>query len=129
MLMTTLVAALAACMETSAPPPAPQLIEVPVTLAEFTITVPAQFQTLAVGQTYRFVVRNTGQLEHEFMVMPRGEMDKTKALLMIDEDELAPGKVVQHEYTFTRAGEYELACHLGRHYELGMVQPILVTSK
>lgn len=93
-----------------------------------------------VGVPYHFVVTNKGATNHEIMIMPpfteeqmsmnmyMEEMDKM-ALVMIEEDELEPGKTMTLDYTFTEpapAGTLEFACHSTGHYEQGMMLPITV---
>ena len=110
--------------------------EVQVTLTEFAIQ--SSVTDFQVGVPYHFVVTNAGQVDHEFMVMPplsedqmgmsMEEMDQMAAV-MIEEDELTPGKTQTVDYTFTEpapAGSLEMACHTSDHYENGMKLPITV---
>jgi uncharacterized protein (DUF305 family)/uncharacterized cupredoxin-like copper-binding protein len=101
-------------------------IVVNVTLDEFAVTAsPAEFHT---GQTYRFVVTNTGSLPHEFMVLPDmpgiGQKDMEAlhhvALGVIPVDDLAPGATREIDVTFAQAGDYQLVCALTGHYDAGM---------
>jgi len=88
-------------------------------------TALAAFHT---GQTYRFVVTNTGALPHEFMVLPDmagiGGKDMEElhhvALGVIPAEDLAPGATREVTVTFSEPGEYELACALTGHYDAGM---------
>jgi len=90
------------------------------------------------GETYHFVVENTGALVHEFMIieplepgtMPMEEMD-AMAMFVVEEDDLAPGATFEFDYTFPAeaAGQpLEFACYLPGHYEAGMHIPITVES-
>ena len=97
-----------------------------VTVDEFTVTTAlAAFHT---GQTYRFVVTNTGALPHEFMVLPDmagiGQKDMEElhhvALGVIPVDDLAPGATGEIDVTFAQAGDYQLVCALTGHYDAGM---------
>ena len=102
-----------------------------VTLDEFAVTAsPAEFHT---GQTYRFVVTNTGSLPHEFMVLPDmpgiGGKDMEElhhvALGVIPVDDLAPGAMREIEVTFAQAGDYQLVCALTGHYDAGMTLTVI----
>jgi uncharacterized cupredoxin-like copper-binding protein len=109
---------------------------VSVTLADFKI---ASSQTaFKTGTTYHFVVTNTGQTNHELMVMPpmsddgmsMDEMDKM-ALYHISQSDLPPGATKSFDLTFNNpaaAGQLELACHVGSHYKVGMHESITVTQ-
>jgi len=57
-----------------------------------------------------------------------GQFDEM-ALVMIEADEMTPGKTMSFDYTFTEpapAGSLEFACHTPSHYEAGMKLPITV---
>jgi uncharacterized cupredoxin-like copper-binding protein len=58
--------------------------------------------------------------------MPRGDMDTSHALISVPSTELAPGATATRDYTFTKSGDLEFACHLTGHYEAGMHAPITV---
>ena len=112
--------------------------EVKITLTEFGID--SSLTDFETGVPYRFVVTNTGTVEHEFMIMPpltgnqmgmgmdMGTFDKM-ALAMIAASELPPGASASIDYTFTEAvaaGTLEFACHTPGHYEANMKLPIIV---
>jgi mono/diheme cytochrome c family protein/uncharacterized cupredoxin-like copper-binding protein len=92
--------------------------------------------TFTVGVPYHFVVHNTGQADHEFMIvepiaageMPMEMMDDM-AVGHIEEDDLVPAQTTTLDVTFTEpypAGSLELSCHVGEHYQKGMHLPIVV---
>ena len=112
--------------------------EVKITATEFAFE--SSVTDFQVGVPYHFVVTNEGLVNHEIMIIPplteeqmgmgmdMEELDKM-ALVMIEEDELTPGKTVTMDYTFTGpapAGTLEFACHTPNHYEQGMKLPITV---
>lgn len=115
-----------------------ETVEVQITLTEFGIQSSlTEFET---GVPYKFVVTNTGTVEHEFMIMPplteddmgmamdMGELDEM-ALAMIPVSELPAGETASIEYTFTDSastGELEFSCHTPGHYEANMRLPITV---
>ncbi len=98
--------------------------EVQITLSEFKIESPQT--TFTTGTPYRFVIKNEGTIPHDWLVMPRNEIDEGQALVQVDEDELPPGATVTREFTFAEAGDFEFACHVAGHYEAGMLLPITV---
>lgn len=131
LLFTILVAALivAGC---SAKPKEP--IEVKIDANEFSFkSALTEFRT---GETYRFVVTNTGSVAHEFMIAPLSEpgmadmeqIDKM-ALVMIPQEDLPAGAMKSVEFTFNELAatrQLEFACHVPGHYEAGMKLPIVV---
>jgi uncharacterized cupredoxin-like copper-binding protein len=81
------------------------------------------------GENVDFVVRNEGQLEHEFVLgsasenashaaemaaMPEMKHDDSNAV------RVAPGKSAHLLWTFSKAGNFEFACLIPGHYEAGM---------
>ena len=113
-------------------------VDVQVTLTEFGIkSSVTEFET---DVPYRFVVTNSGTVEHEFMIMPPltqdqmgMHMDMTSldkmALAMIEAADLQPGDTTSFDFTFTEpsiAGTLEFACHTPGHYEANMKLPIIV---
>lgn len=114
-----------------------ETVEVQVTLTEFGFE--ASLTDFKVGVPYRFVITNTGAVNHEFMIMAplagedmgmnMDELDET-ALAMIEEDQLPSGATMSFEYAFMEAadeGSLEFACHVPGHYEAGMKLPITVS--
>jgi uncharacterized cupredoxin-like copper-binding protein len=106
---------------------------------EVTMTDELRFEpdtiTVAPGETVRFVVANTGESVHEFLIgdeaaqaefsaeMAGGEMaHETTAGVSVD-----PGQTETFDYTFGETNEALLAgCHEPGHYEGGMVATIEV---
>lgn len=81
------------------------------------------------GVPYRFVLVNEGGLEHELVIVPRGESNEDNHIFEVEEDELPPGATVMREFTFPAAGEYDFACFVPGHFEGGMVLPIRVEAE
>jgi uncharacterized cupredoxin-like copper-binding protein len=100
--------------------------EVAVTLSEFAFA--ASSRTFKAGIPYRFVLRNTGTVAHEWAVVPRGATDEAGLLIEVEEEELPPGATVAQAFTFPAPGEYDFACFMAGHYESGMKLPITVTQ-
>lgn len=120
-LFALLVLTLSACAAATAP--ASQTpVEVQVAASEFKFD--SSLTTFKVGTTYHFVITNKGTVGHDWMIIARGEKDETKALIAVEDSDLQPGKSVTRDFTFTKAGDYEFACHVAGHYEAGMVLKI-----
>ncbi|MFC3694153.1 cupredoxin domain-containing protein [Chenggangzhangella methanolivorans] len=81
------------------------------------------------GEQIRFVLKNEGQLDHEFMLATRAENDKhaiamQKAPDMEHDDpngrRIAPGKTDEIIWKFSKSGEFNFACLIPGHRESGM---------
>lgn len=125
-----LVAVLTACGGSSS-----STNQVNVSLSDFKIQ--SSQTTFTVGKTYHFTVTNSGQTNHELMIMPpmSGQMPMSQldqmALYHINASDLPPGASKSFDYTFPSSAvqkPLEFACHLPGHYEAGMHLPIAVTS-
>ncbi|BAU15805.1 hypothetical protein LEP3755_63700 (plasmid) [Leptolyngbya sp. NIES-3755] len=88
--------------------------------------IESSMTTFSKGVPYRFSIRNAGKKPHEFAIMPPGKTDTRLALLEIEEDELLPNSAATRDFTFSKAGDLEFACHFGNHYSKGMMLPITV---
>lgn len=89
------------------------------------------------GETIRIVIKNEGQLLHEFVLGTKTELDKHAALMLkfpnMEHDEpymahVPPGKTGQIIWTFNRAGDFDFACLIAGHYQAGMVGKVQVTA-
>lgn len=131
-LLTLIAFVLAACGGTSSS----SSNQVNVTLSEF--KVQSSQTTFVPGKTYRFVVTNDGNTNHEFMVVPpmstgmngMQQMDKM-ALYSISSDQLPSKASKSFDYTFPSTAtqqSLEFSCYLPGHYEAGMRLPISVRS-
>ncbi len=115
---------LASCASSASGAAANSPAQVQVTLTEFKVDSP--LTTFAVNTPYHFVIKNAGTVAHEWMIMPRGETDVSKALVKVGQDQLTAGATVTQDFTFTKPGDYEFACHMPGHYEAGMKLVITV---
>ncbi len=115
---------LAACAGSASGAAANTSAPVQITLSEFKID--SSLTTFAMNTPYHFVIKNTGSAAHEWTIMPRGETDVSKALVKVGQDRLTPGTTVTQDFTFTKPGQYEFACHVPGHYEAGMKLEIVV---
>lgn len=74
---------------------------------------------VAKGETVTFQIKNTGTIEHEFMVGPMADAFANKA----GTPEVAGilgGTTKSITFTFSGPGPYAFACHATGHFEAGM---------
>lgn len=109
--------------------------QVDVTLADNTIET--NMTAFQVGVPYTFVITNTGQRAHNFNINPpvavAGSMEQAldSALLVVPQEQLAPGQTATVEFTFpdTASGQLlEFSCLIRRHYDDGMRVDIAVSE-
>ena len=90
------------------------------------------------GETVKFVMTNTGVVLHELVIGTRKELEEHAATMRkfptMEHDEpymahVAAGKTGQIVWNFNRAGDFDFACLIPGHYDLGMVGKIKVTAK
>jgi len=90
------------------------------------------------GETVRFLVRNAGELEHEFVLDDHHGVMKHKALMEkfpeMEHDDpnsvrLDPGENGEVVWAFINAGSFEFACLIPGHYAAGMKGDISVTAQ
>lgn len=93
--------------------------------------------TVKTGETVAFVVKNAGQMRHEFMLGDAKEQHGHAQIMqahpdMVHEDPNAvtvePGQTKTLFWRFGAPGLVEGACHIPGHYEAGMVTRIQVTE-
>jgi hypothetical protein len=131
LLITVLAVALAACGGASSS--SGNATQVQVTLRDF--KVESFLTSFAVNTPYHFVVTNKGATDHEFMITPammKGmDMGDAHSQALVMSEQVPAGATQFVDYTFTQQatqGSLEISCHLGGHYDLGMLQPIEVTG-
>ena len=133
----TLTTVLAACGGDGSNSPGsaaePRTIE--VTTVDANVYEPASIAVDA-GETVRFVVTNSSQTDHEFVVgdmemqqmaemqAREGSHGHTAAMASLP---LGPGETDETTITFDEPGELFYACHISDHYEAGMVGTITVS--
>ncbi|MBI2751367.1 MAG: cupredoxin family protein [Burkholderiales bacterium] len=88
------------------------------------------------GETIRFVVKNSGQVRHEFSLGTRSELAEHAAAMKkfpnMEHDEpnmvsLAPGIQGEVIWQFTKPGKVGFACLQPGHFEAGMKGRVTVT--
>ena len=87
------------------------------------------------GEQVKFVLRNNGELDHEFILattaenLKHGEAMKKNPDMEHDDPNgkrLAPKKTDEIVWKFTKAGEFEYSCLIPGHREAGMVGTVVV---
>jgi len=89
--------------------------------------------TVEKGETVKFVIKNTGNLEHEFVLGTPEEQKQHAKEMQAMQDEggmehhssanavsIAPGETKILTWTFTKATPIEYACHVPGHYQADM---------
>jgi uncharacterized cupredoxin-like copper-binding protein len=87
------------------------------------------------GEQVRFLLRNSGQLDHEFMLATTEENLKHAELMKkfpdMEHDDpngkrLSPKQTSEIVWRFTKAGEFEFGCLIPGHREAGMTGIVVV---
>lgn len=87
------------------------------------------------GEQVKFVLRNNGKLEHEFVLASTAEnlehAEAMKANPDMDHNDpngkhVAPSKSSEIIWRFTKTGEFEYACLIPGHREAGMIGTVAV---
>lgn len=87
------------------------------------------------GEQIKFMLRNNGELDHEFILATTKENLKHAEAMKKNPDmehddpngkRLAPKKTSEIVWKFTKAGEFEYSCLIPGHRESGMIGTIVV---
>jgi len=87
------------------------------------------------GEQIRFIIRNNGALDHEFVLATKAENDKHAQEMKKNPDmehddpnakRLTPKKAGDLVWRFTKRGEFEFGCLIPGHREAGMVGTVVV---
>lgn len=90
------------------------------------------------GQTVKFMIRNSGGTNHEFVFAPDAEIMEHKALMEkfpeMEHDDpnaisLEPGKTGEIVWKFGKTGTFTFACLVPGHYAAGMHGKLVVAKK
>lgn len=88
-----------------------------------------------VGEQIKFVLRNVGELDHEFVLATTSENEKhaeeMKKNPEMEHDDpnakrVAPKKTSEIVWKFTKRGEFEFGCLIPGHREAGMIGKVRV---
>ena len=85
---------------------------------------PASLEVEA-GETVTFVVSNTGQTDHEFVLGDEAYQESHGGGAVMEHEEgngvfLEPGDTGEVTWTFSDGGELIYACHVNGHFDSGM---------
>lgn len=94
----------------------PRAVE--ITTSDTLMFAPADIK-VAKGETVMFNVKNTGKIEHEFMVGPMADAFADTAGTP-EVAGITAGTTKSVTFTFDGAGPYAFACHAEGHFEAGM---------
>jgi uncharacterized cupredoxin-like copper-binding protein len=113
----------------------------PATRIEVTLTDAMRIEpdpiTVPAGVPITFVVTNTGQIDHEFMLGDEAEQAEHEQEMlepgaMVHDHSYAiavkPGQTKELVYTFDAAGQLLAGCHIPGHYPAGMKATVTVTD-
>lgn len=98
---------------------------------------PASF-TAKQGETIRFVVKNSGQVKHEFVLGSAKELKEHYELMKKNPEmehadpnmvTLGAGQTGEVVWKFTKPGKVDFACLQPGHYDAGMKGRIMVSKK
>ena len=87
------------------------------------------------GEQVKFVIRNSGALDHEFVLASTADNLKHAELMKkypdMEHDDpnakrIAPGKVDSIVWKFSKAGTFEFSCLIPGHREAGMMGTVVV---
>lgn len=101
------------------------------------IFTPAAFKVRK-GQTVRFVIKNAGELDHEFVLDQEDKIMEHKAVMEkfpeMEHDDpnairLAAGETGEIIWKFTNDGAFKIACLVPGHYDAGMHGDVTVAGK
>lgn len=102
-----------------------------VTVNEFSYS-PSAF-TVPAGQPVKLVVKNSGAVEHEFVIMKKDMTvtppfgDKDEGNIYWEMDQIAAGTTKTDTFTApSEPGQYEIVCGLAGHIESGMTATLTV---
>lgn len=93
--------------------------------------------TVQAGETVRFFLKNTGRVEHEFVIGPMDELREHAEMMrrmpeMKHEEPnqitLAPRQIGGVVWQFDRPGTVDFACLVPGHFEAGMVGQVQVVQ-
>ncbi len=132
--LVTFILVLAACGSSTTPsgtqqgqttPAATQTVQVKLSDNK----IDSSQTTFTAGMPYHFVVTNTGQVAHQFVMKPMGmdmehmSVDEMHHSALFMYDSVAPGETRTFDYTFapSAAGQsFQFACYSKGHIEAGM---------
>jgi uncharacterized cupredoxin-like copper-binding protein len=138
--LVSFILVLAACGSNTAPSGSQQGQTTPSGTQTVQVTlsdnkVDSSLTTFTAGMPYHFVITNTGQVAHQFVMIPMGmgmehmSVDEMHHAALYMYDSVAPGESRMFDYTFaasTAGQSLQFACGNKGHYAAGMQLPFMV---
>ena len=112
-----------------------RVVELAMTEGSGTMAFAPNAVEVKVGEQIKFVIKNTGALDHEFKLDSFEQIAKHKIAMeknpeMIHDDpngtRLEPSKSGEVFWRFSKTGTFEFACLIPGHYEAGMHGKVVV---
>ncbi|MGO4684601.1 cupredoxin domain-containing protein [Hyphomicrobium sp. 2TAF46] len=112
-----------------------RVVELAMTEGSGTMAFTPDAIDVKTGEQIKFVIKNTGALDHEFKLDSNEQIAKHKIAMaknpeMIHDDpngtRLQPSKSGEIFWKFSKAGTFEFACLIPGHYEAGMHGKVVV---
>ena len=112
-----------------------RVVELAMTEGSGTMAFAPNTVEVKAGEQIKFVIKNTGALDHEFKLDSSEQIAKHKIAMeknpeMIHDDpngtRLEPSKSGEVFWKFSKAGTFEFACLIPGHYEAGMHGNVVV---
>ncbi len=112
-----------------------RVVELAMTEGSGTMAFAPNTVEVKAGEQIKFVIKNTGALDHEFKLDSSEQIAKHKIAMeknpeMIHDDpngiRLEPSKSGEVFWKFSNAGTFEFACLIPGHYEAGMHGKVVV---
>ena len=113
----------------------PRVIEIELGEGEGTMAYRPARIDVKLGETVRFVLKNKGALDHEFVLGTKKAnrehaemMASMPGMVHLDKNmtQVTSGQASDLTWKFTKKGEFEFACLIPGHYEAGMHGTLVV---
>ncbi len=138
--LVSFILVLAACGGSTTPSGSQQGQTIPTGTQGVQVTlsdnkVDSSLTTFTAGVPYHFVITNTGQVAHQFVMIPMGmgmehmSADEMHHSALYMYDSVVPGESRMFDYTFaasTAGQSFQFACGTQGHYAAGMQLPFMV---
>ena len=112
-----------------------RVIEIELAEGEGTMAYSPARIDVKLGETVRFVLKNKGALDHEFMLGTKSAnrehaemMASMPGMVHLDKNmaQVSSGQASEILWKFSKKGEFEFACLIPGHYEAGMHGTLVV---
>jgi uncharacterized cupredoxin-like copper-binding protein len=112
-----------------------RIIEIEIAEGDGTMVYRPARIDVSLGDTVRFVLKNKGALDHEFVLGTKKDnrehaemMASMPGMVHLEKNmsQVASGQAAELTWKFTKNGEFEFACLITGHYEAGMHGTLVV---